>query len=221
MILKVLEKRLESSKVFSLIFKKPRNFTFYPGQYLDLELPVKDRNGNTRTFTISSSPNEPFLMITSKVGVTPFKKAMERLKKGDIIKTSHPIGTFTLDESSPAVFIAGGIGITPFRSMIKSVVDYKLDLAITLLYSNPDQNFLFEKELVIWSWKISNLKVIYHSSSQNGHISRTQLEQIVQMYGNTIFYLAGAPKMVDDFETMLLALGVDKANIRYDRFDGY
>lgn len=217
MLLKVKGKKLETDSVFSLVLQKPEGFNFYPGQYLDIELPVKD----TRSFTISSSPTEDFLMVTTKVGLSPFKKAMEDLKSGDIITTSHPAGTFTLDESTPAVFIAGGIGITPFRSMIKYAVDQKVTTPITLIYSNSDDDFIFKGELAKWKERLVNLKVIYHHSGQNSRLNITRIEPIVHMYVNGIYYLAGPPGMVDDMAGMLSGLGVDGINIRYDRFDGY
>ena len=80
MFLKVLENRKETKDVFSLVFKKPENYFFYPGQYIDVELPVKDGLGKTRTFSFSSSPTERFLILTAKKGVTPYKKYMEEIK---------------------------------------------------------------------------------------------------------------------------------------------
>lgn len=217
MFLKVKEKKLETDSVFSLILEKPEGFNFYPGQYLDIELPIKD----TRSFTISSSPTENFLMITTKTGISPFKKAMENLKKREVVTTSHPAGTFTLDESSPAVFIAGGIGITPFRSTIKYASDKKIATPIALIYSNSDDDFIFKEELTKCEEQAANLKVIYHNSVQHGRLNVTQIEPIVHMYGNTIYYLAGPPEMVDEIARMLSGLGVDEINIRYDRFEGY
>lgn len=217
MILKVLQKKEETENVFSLILEKPKYFNFYAGQYLDVELPVKNKFGKTRAFTISSSPSEEFLMITPKKGINPFKKFMENLKVGDTITSSHPAGTFTLDESQPAVFIAGGIGITPFRSMIRYVLDNKLTTPITLIYSNSDSNFPFKNELNQWQKNLSNLNVIYIVTGQNGRPTKLPTTR----YQLPIYYLAGPPKMVDDFANMLLELGIDEINIRYDRFDGY
>lgn len=217
MFLKVSGKKAETENIFSIILEKPEDFNFYPGQYLDVKLA-----DDSRAFTVSSSPTERFLMITPKKGISKFKKTLEKLKIGDSINTSHPAGTFTLDESSPAVFIAGGIGITPFRSIIKYVLDNNLNTAITLYYLNSDDNFLFNEELDKWQGKLPHLKVIYHHSSKDGRLNITKLDAAVQVnVTGAIFYLAGAPKMVDDFAGMLLKLGVDGANIRYDRFDGY
>lgn len=217
MILKVIENKLESNNIFSLILEKPAGFYFYAGQYLDVKLPVNDKNGNTRAFTISSSPTENFLMITVKKGVSRFKRMLEKLKKGDTITTSHPAGTFTLDESTPAYFIAGGIGITPYRSMIKYAIDRKLSTPITLVYSNSNDNFLFKEKLNLWDKKLPSLKIIYIVTSRGGQL--TQLPPT--NYKLPIYYLAGPPGMVDGFGSWLIGLGIDETNIRYDRFDGY
>lgn len=221
MQLKIKDVKKQSDNILSLILEKPEGFSFYAGQYLDVELPANDPLGNTRAFTISSSPTEEFLMISPKKGISKFKKFLQTLKVGDKISTSHPVGTFTLDESSPAIFIAGGIGITPFRSIIKYALDQKFKTPITLIYSNSDKNFPFKKELEEWRKKLSNLKIDYVETSRDGRLDKTKIYTIVGSLVNKIFYLAGAPKMVDDFAKMLLELGVDEINIRYDRFDGY
>lgn len=229
MILKIKDRKIENEQVlssrnkncFSLILEKPDNFTFYPGQYLDIKLPVSDPDGDTRAFTISSSPTEDFLMITPKKGLSPFKKFMEELKAGDEIESSHPAGTFTLDETEPAVFIAGGIGIIPFRSIIKYAVDNQLKTSMTLIYSNSDEDYPFKEELERWKDDLSKLTIIYHNSSQNGRLDNTKVPTAVGKTVNTIYYLAGSHSFVNSMEKILLDSGVDQTNIRYDRFDGY
>lgn len=233
MILKIIHPRFvgkdkedENENCFSLIFEKPKGFNFYPGQYLDIKLSVDDPNGDTksgdtRAFTISSSPTEDFLMIISKKGISPFKRSLEQLKVGDKIESSHPAGTFTLDESTPAIFLAGGIGITPFRSMLKYVLDQKISTPITLIYSNSTDDFLFKKELENWKLNLSNLTIIYHNSSQNGRLNKTKLTTIVGKTVNPIYYLAGAHSFVNDIAQILIDSEIDETSIRYDRFDGY
>lgn len=202
----------ESSQVLSLILEKPSGFHFYAGQYLNIEL-----GDNDKDFTISSSPSEDHLMITTRISNSQFKKNLTILKPGDTITTSHPAGTFTLDETEPAIFIAGGIGITPFRSMIKYAIDQNLKTPITLIYSNSDENFLFKEELDEWKSHLPNLNIIYHNTSQNGHLSHL----LSTIYHLPIYYLAGSPSFVDEMAKILKDSGVDEINIRYDRFDGY
>lgn len=221
MILKVIKNKKLGNNYFSLILEKPKGFNFYPGQYLDIELTVEDRFGNTRAFTISSSPTEDFLMITPQKGRTPFKKFMEKIKAGDTITASHPAGTFTLDESSPAVFIAGGIGITPFRSMIKYVLDKKISTPITLIYSSSG-NFPFKDELDSWQKQLSNLTSHYVNTATNDRLNKKSFRLLPIPYPlNPVFYLAGSHSLVNNLENILLNLGIDQTNIRTDKFDGY
>ncbi len=220
---KILQKKKDANKTFSLILEKPKDFRFYPGQYLDVELPVNDPLGKTRIFSISSSPSEDFIMLTYKTGISIYKKKLQSLKRGDIISSSHPAGTIVLDDSSPAVLIPGGIGIAPHRSMIKWAVDGKLNLPIILIYSNSDPDFIFKKELDIWQKQYPKLTIHYVITSKVGHLNETKVKQLYPIPYTLypIFYLAGPPAMVDDFEEILLKLGIDDTSIRTDRFDGY
>lgn len=224
MELKVKRLKKKSSNAFSVIFDKI-DTRFYPGQYIEFD---------DKCFTIASSPSEDFLMITTRPGISDFKKKLENIKVGEILETSHPAGTFTIDEVDPAVFLAGGIGITPFRSMIKWVVDRKLKTPITLIYSNSDENFIFKDELDSWQSELPNLTIHYINTGKDGRLDKEKLEQLVsstyhlvptsvarQRQASLIYYLAGPPAMVDNFEAILLNMGVDKTNIRTDRFDGY
>lgn len=219
---KIKSTKQESHNTASLILEKPQNFIFYPGQFLDIELPVKDSLGPTRILSLSSSPSEDFIILTYKKGVTPFKKKLETLKPGDIIQSSHPAGTVVIDDSSPIVFMSGGIGIAPHRSMIKWAVDQKLDLPITLIYSNSDEDFIFKKELDEWQKIYPKLKIHYIVTSKEGRLDEAKFNKLnPKPYTlNPIFYLAGPPAMVDSFEEILLKLEIDQTSIRTDRFDG-
>ena len=219
MILKVKGQKKETKDTFSLILEKPENFNFYPGQYLD----VFTKNKESRILSISSSPSEDFIMLTYKRGFSSFKKALREIKSGDTISSSHPAGTVVLDNSSPAICLSGGIGIAPHRSMIKWALDCNLNLPITLIYSNPDPDFIFKKELDKWQKDYPGLTVHYIVTSKERRLNEKTFRTLNSKFFilNSIYYLAGPPAMVDDFEIMLLKLGVDPTNIRTDRFDGY
>ncbi len=218
MQLKLLKIQQEAKDIFSLFFEKQKGFNFYPGQYLDIEL-----LSDSRIFSISSSPSEDFIMLTYKTGPSEFKKKLQSLKPGDVISSSHPAGTVVIDDSSPIVMMAGGIGIAPHRSMLKWAVDRKLNLPITLIYSNSDADFPFKKELDSWQKQLPSLTIHYINTSKDGRLTEEKLNTLYpRPYTlDPVFYLAGPPAMVDHFENILLKLGVDSTNIRTDRFDGY
>lgn len=210
----------ETPGVISLIFDKPEDFFYYPGQYLDIKLPVNDPFGDTRAFTISSSPTENFLMISFKKGITPFKKYLETLKIGNEVEVSHPAGTFTLDESEPAVFIAGGIGITPFRSIMKYAYDNQLTTPMELIHSNSSEEFPFKDEIKQFQKTLSRLNVRYINSSQNDRIDSETLNSYL-LNLNSIFYISGSETFIVDIKKHLIKMGVEEFNIRTDSFDGY
>ncbi len=224
MWLKIKQIKQDAPNTFSIIFERPKNFNFYPGQYLDLKLPVKDPLGDSRILSISSSPSENFVMVTYHLGITPYKKLLEKIQVGESIESSHPAGTVVIDPSSPIVMIAGGIGIAPYRSMVKWAIDRKLKTPLTLIYSNSTKEIIFKEELDQWSKQLTNLKIHYIVTQKDGRLTKEKLQSILNsklLTLNSIFYLAGSPSMVDDFENILLELGVERFNIRTDRFDGY
>lgn len=249
MQLKVLQIRSETKDSHSIIFEKPGDFSFYPGQYLDIALklssppplsfPPRRWRGKlrresiqSRIMSISSSPSEDFLMITYKEGMSPYKRQLRELQSGDTVESTHPAGTVVIDDSAPIVMLAGGIGIAPHRSMIKWAVDRKLNLPITLIYSNSDDDFIFKKELYSWQKQYPKLIIHYVVTNHGSHLDEAKLKLFLNsqkskdfsskfLILNSTFYLAGPPAMVDDFENILLNLRVDSVNIRTDRFDGY
>src|SRR6185437_10266431 len=142
LIAPLLEKRQISSDIFDFIFNHGRKFAFVPGQYMEwtLQHPKTDSRGNRRYFTIASSPTETSLMLGVRFyqNGSSFKKALLALNPGEKIVGGQIAGDFTLpkDKRQKLVFIAGGIGITPFRSMLKYLVDKHEKRSIVLFYAN-------------------------------------------------------------------------------------
>ena len=134
--LEITKVKYETHDVFSTYLSRD-NFDYKPGQYVILELDAEDLEGNTRPLSIASSPTEGFILLSTKIRDTPFKQKLIALKPGDKVKVKGPMGMFTLKEDAKEiVFLGGGIGITPFRDMIKYAADRKLAIKLTLLYSN-------------------------------------------------------------------------------------
>jgi ferredoxin-NADP reductase len=165
--------------MFSFDRSEERGFTFLPGQYIrmTLDLPLPDERGNGRFFSITSSPlDSHFLSIATRISQSVFKKTLINLSLGTQVKFFGPTGKFILNEEEkrPLIFLAGGIGITPFRSMIIYAAEKNLSLPITLFASfSVVEEMVFYKELTEISTDHQNLKVIY---------TITKLEQILSSW---------------------------------------
>ena len=132
--------------------------------FFDIGGVYNDPKGPIRHFTISSSPTENFIMFTTRIRDSPYKKRLSTLEEGTKVKVRGPEGQFVLHEdySKPAVFLSGGIGVTPFRSMIKYATDKQLPLKIVMFDSNRNSsNILFKKEFDDWANRNKNLKIMY------------------------------------------------------------
>src|SRR5262249_22659759 len=146
--------------VFSFKFDRTstdnRHLDYTAGQYCIVDLGTKqDPEGPTRSFTMASSPTEKdSILVTTRIRDTLFKKKIESLDIGALVNISAPLGKFVLheDSSKPAVFLSGGIGVTPFRSMIKSATDLNLPTKITMFDANRNQdNIIFRDEFDRWA----------------------------------------------------------------------
>src|SRR3989344_2667376 len=179
MKLSTIQVKKETPTIFSVHFKPENKFSFRPGQYLLVELPIEeihgeverritDPKGNDRSFSIASSPTDDIVMIATRQTNSIFKRKFESLKKGELVEAKGPYGSFTLDESKPAIMLSGGIGITPLRCMIKYATDKKLATKITLFYANRNQDEIaFKKDLDEWQKENKNLKVVYTVNEGN------------------------------------------------------
>lgn len=207
--LKIISIKNEVSGIYSLVFKKPSSFFYYPGQYIDIYLKDTKDSFKTRAFTLSSSPTEDFLMVTTRIGSSKFKKTLGKLKIGGLVEISHPAGTFIYDPTEPSFFITNGVGITPFRSILKSILDNQQSYKpINLFYFDKTESFLFKQELEKWQKKLKKFTIHYNLQPKN-------------LPSNNIYYLSGSPEFVKNFYKLLKSKGIDEVNIRTDEFDGY
>lgn len=228
MKLKFIAKKQEAEDVWSYIFEGKEQIKWTAGQFLvyflDHENP--DIRGKQRFLTISSAPFEKNIMLTAKIDKengSTFKKALDKLKIGDFIEAKGPDGDFILsDPNENYVFIAGGIGITPFRSIIADLNHKNLAMNITLLYANKTEEFPFKDEfekIASNSAMQNNFKIHYVVSPK--HIDKQTIEQNVENFQKKIFYVSGPEKMVEDFTEMLRGIGIKGENIKQDFFPGY
>lgn len=234
---KLVNRREVAERTMAFHFQKPPDFQFKPGQYADLTLidpPETDAEGNIRTFSIASAPFEPALMFTTRMRDTAFKRVLKSLPIGSEISLAGPMGSFTLHNNSkkPGIFLAGGIGITPFLSIILQAVKERLPHQLSLFYSNRrPEDAPFVKLLREAAEANPNFRFMptmtqmaksgQEWSGETGLIDRRMLEKNITSLRGPIYYTAGPPAMVSALRKMLIAAGVDEDDIRSEEFAGY
>jgi ferredoxin-NADP reductase len=207
---------------------------FRPGQFFYVTLldpPYTDARGPRRHFSIVNSPNEKgTLALTTRLRDSGFKRSLRDLPIGAAVEVGPIAGRFTLpeDRSRPLVFIAGGIGITPFRSMLRYVQEERLDYRITLLYSNRDRgSAAFLDELEALAAQNPYLRLVLTMTDDpawRGERRRIDAALLREYLGDpaaNVYYLAGPPALVEAASQALAELGVDAAGIKKENFVGY
>ncbi|MEK7500611.1 MAG: FAD-dependent oxidoreductase [Patescibacteria group bacterium] len=204
-----------------------QDFSFKPGQFVDITLENPkhtDDTGKTRTFSIASSPLDDYLMVATRLTASAMKKSLAEMELGSLIHVDGPLGSFRLhqDVKIPAVLIAGGIGITPFRSMVKDATEKNSEQKITLIYSNrTPEDAAFVDDLTEWQNHNSNFNFVTRWTKEEGHIDEAFLKQHVKNLAAPVFYVTGSPGMVGGVTQLLIEIGVPDDNIRFEEFAGY
>jgi ferredoxin-NADP reductase len=223
-----------SDWVYNYVFVPDHRFNFLPGQYMEWTLAgvPYDSRGNRRTFTIASSPTEAEVHIGLKYyePTSSYKATFNKLKPGGVVYASQLAGNFTLNhgERKPLAFIAGGIGITPFRSMVKYLTDKNIVCDIVLLYivSDPHEFAYVQEFKEAGKVGVKTIPIV----SRAGHhipgvvtakITPGLLSKLIPDYAKRKFYISGPDVMVDATKDHLYNLGVHRKNIKTDHFSGY
>ncbi len=233
---KLIEKRDIAANTMTFKFDiSGTGYSFKPGQNADISLinlRYTDEEGIRRTFSFCNSPTEgQFVEFAMRLRDTAFKKNLKELSLGSLVEITEPIGTFLLhkDETKPAVFLAGGIGVAPVRSIVKWATDEKLPHRLILFYSNRNLDttaFLQDFENLA---KINPNFIFVPTLTQNlskdwtysrGRIDADMLKKFVPNLNEAVFYIAGSPAMVRGMHEVLEALGIHE-NIKTEQFDGY
>jgi ferredoxin-NADP reductase len=209
---------------------------FTPGQYFWVELldaPYDDEKGLRRHISVVTSPTERGVLgLATRIRDTAFKKSLAELPEGSEVDVEQPKGSFLLpeDTSKDYVFLAGGIGITPFRSMLRYIADKGLeDYRITLLYSNRDkESAAFYDELEELEGRIPGFRVVFtmdEDESWEGESRRIGPELCEDVLGADLnsfhFMIAGPPGMAKAVEASLLEAGIPEDQVQSDSFSGY
>ncbi|PIR96003.1 MAG: oxidoreductase [Candidatus Doudnabacteria bacterium CG10_big_fil_rev_8_21_14_0_10_42_18] len=232
-----LKQKLEIGRgIFEFVFLPNRALAFAPGQYLEWTLPHQkpDSRGNRRYFTVASSPTERELHIGVKIPekASSFKSALKNLKAGDGLVAGQLAGDFVLpkDKTQKIAGVAGGIGITPFRSMVKHMLDKgeKRDFTIFYTCSDPSE-FVFKD--IFEQAKSLGVKVFYvitepknapaNWAGLTGFLSAEKVKAACPDFVERRFFLSGPNVMVDAYKKLLTGMGVSRGNIITDYFPGY
>jgi ferredoxin-NADP reductase len=203
-------------------FKRPINFTFEAGDWIDIAFKSGELAGG-KTYSISSSPTEDDIRITFREGISQLKKALQSTQPGEKLAITQYGNdyNFQLKKNQSSLLIAGGVGIAPFRSMLKEMFDNGDRNDVTLIYLNQNDTFLFKDELELWSSKMSNLTINYISTKDINRKKREKLIHALITSTNQNFYVSGPPGMVEGNEHLLIDMGVAIQDIRIDSFGGY
>ncbi|MGN6707850.1 MAG: Rieske 2Fe-2S domain-containing protein [Candidatus Nitrosocosmicus sp.] len=232
------------SSILSSLDYKAGQFAFF-----DIGGVYNDQKGPIRHFTISSSPTENFIMLSTRIRDSPYKKRLASIEKGTKVKVRGPEGQFVLpdeaaDHSKTIIFLSGGIGVTPFRSMIKYATDKQLSIKIIMFDSNKNKDsILFKNEFDDWVNTNKNLNIIYtiteeenpneQSSSLTstnvwkGEYGRINKEMILKyiddsILKDSIFYICGPPGMLKAMKSVIQEeLEIPKERIITEEFTGY
>ncbi len=225
MKLTLTNKKSEVPGVQSFIFDPTEPIAWKAGQFFHYVLHHEptDNRGSDRWFTIASAPSEKHVMITTRLAAergSTFKKTLQDLRIGEAIEVSDLDGEYIVEDlAQEYVFIAGGIGITPIRSILKELDETHKQISATLLYANRNQNIVYKDELEGFAKNNANLKIHYIISPER--IDEAKIKELIPDLRKPLFYVSGPEPMVEGLGNTLKAMGVQADHLKQDWFPGY
>lgn len=210
-------------RIYDAVFTQPAGgrLPYAPGQYMEWTIPGVpfDNRGNRRTFTIASSPTEDRLRIGIKTyqSSSAFKRRLLELKPGALVMAGHVGGSFTLPprSSGKLLFVAGGIGVTPFRSMVKYLMDTHESRDIILIYAAHKGEFVYRK--IFGMAEKYGVKTFYFTEQ----LTDVAIREMAPDFTERIPYVSGPQPLVRGVSDALVRMGVSRSRIRTDLFTGY
>jgi ferredoxin-NADP reductase len=222
-----------TQEAFEFYFKRPKDLKFEAGQYMkySADIPNVDDRGSSRYFTISSTPNnKEFITLTTRIIRSSFKICLSEMREGDRIRAFGPLGYFTVDLKSKKekIFLAGGIGITPYHSVLQTIKNKKNLPNITLFNSWPSASeAVYYKELKEIEKKNKNIKIIYTLTKEmkdgfeEGRIDESMIKKYVQDYKNAEYFIVGSESVEAGLIELVTGMGIPEENIFSENFPGY
>lgn len=227
--------------ITTFYFKPEVPFEWQPGQFLRYHIsePTPDERGENRFFSIASAPFEKHIQLTTKFSPnesSSFKQDLNKLNIGDSLEAFGPSGSFSINDTNKEyVFIAGGIGITPFRAILANLDHQNVSINIRLIYANRTTNILFKDELESLAQKHPELRIFYIISDElvkpqkltdnitiiPGRIDGALIKKLIPNLLKPTYYISGPEQMVMDLEKVIWDMGIPKENTKRDYFPGY
>lgn len=222
MSLTLVEKLHEAANIWTFRFRSDEPLVWEAGQFVQVELPHEDPDdeGTARWFTNAAAPYEGVMQITTRVTRSTFKQALSRLEPGDAIELKEaPDGDFTWEETDvPIVFVAGGIGVTPFHSILKQRFHDGEPLAVTLIYGSGSDDVAFGDELAEWEESDPSLTV---HRVVGEPLTVDVLTRLVPALTDCLVYVSGPEPMVEELGEALRDAGLPDLQLKEDFFPGY
>jgi ferredoxin-NADP reductase len=220
--LKLVEKEQLIDNVWAFRFHPSQPLTWTAGQFVYVELPHKhpDSEGTKRWFTVSSAPYEDIIQITTRVTDSTFKQALAALPVGGKLSLiDPPDGDFIWQDSErPVLYVAGGIGVTPFRSILRQRTHDHLPIGITLVYGSRTPDVPFKDEIAEWSAADPHFKVDYVVGEP---LTAVKLAEVYPELYSSLVYISGPEPLVESLGDQLRSAGLPEAQLKQDFFPNY
>jgi len=231
----LIEKHEVVPGVKRFLFSPEEKLDYKAGQFAFFEFDL-DNSEYSKHFTISNSPEREKVEITTMIRESDYKKALDSLEPRHDVYIKGVGGNFTLEEEpeKTIVFLAGGIGITPVKSMLEYAIDKGLSMKAKLFYSNREKKFIaYEKELDSIMGNLDDLEIIHTLTDisheevsswkgETGFIDQKMIETHVKEPDSSIFYISGPPSFNEAMNKMLKEqIGLNKENVKTENFSGY
>ncbi len=219
MKLRFISKKFEAGNIWSFYFEPLEKVSWLAGQYLNLTMPDVPPVFSDRLFTIASAPHEKHIQVTTFIGKSPFKQKLKQLTAGAEVEADQIGGDFYwFDSPSKKLYLAGGLGITPFRSIIIDRDYRKLPQHTVLMWSGTKDQCPFDDELTAVASRSSGISIHRYEGLR---ITSERVVETIPDLSERLIYLAGSQGFVESVGDGLIQIGIPRYQLKYDWFDGY
>jgi ferredoxin-NADP reductase len=224
---KLISREMVAENTLALTIERPEGFLFEPGQNTMVSIPGVHAD-QLKEFTISSAPYEQHILLAMRVRNSKFKNACYALKPGDAIHVRTPSGSLWSPTDAPQIWLSGGIGITPFRGIIRHLIHENARIAITHMHSDHSRASVpFIREFESYSDEqggyqfFSTMTREAGKGERKGRITGDMIAQLALRYSDSMCFVVGTESFVAAMRAELASIGVPTSQIRTERFEGY